>query len=71
MPWPCFGRCGSRPPAITEGCGYGPLLSQGRHLPFSTFAYLTASPWARFPNTMLSLIRSFVRHPALLSRERR
>ena len=35
----------------------------------AAFAYLTASPRGRFPNTMLSLIRSFVRHPALLSRE--
>jgi sn-glycerol 3-phosphate transport system substrate-binding protein len=33
------------------------------------FAYFPASRRARFPDSMLSLIRSFVRHPALLSRE--
>src|SRR6266566_4718817 len=32
-------------------------------------AYFPASLHARFPNTILSLIRSFARHPALLSRE--
>ena len=32
-------------------------------------AYLTASLASRFPNTVLSLIRSFIRHPALVSRE--
>src|SRR3979490_3227619 len=33
------------------------------------FAYFTASLGLRFPPTMLSLIRSFARHPALLSRQ--
>jgi hypothetical protein len=33
------------------------------------FAYFPASPAARFPTSILSLIGSFARHPALLSRE--
>jgi sn-glycerol 3-phosphate transport system substrate-binding protein len=33
------------------------------------FAYFPASPRSRFPHTVVSLIRSFARHPALLTRE--
>src|SRR3984885_9942446 len=37
--------------------------------PRSPLRLFSASLGARFPNTILSLIRSFARHPALLSRE--
>jgi hypothetical protein len=37
--------------------------------PVSPSAYFPASLRQRFPHNILSLIRSFARHPALLSRE--
>ena len=43
-----------------------PLIFSAPHL-----RLFTASLRLRFPNTVLSLIRSFARHPALLSRESR
>src|SRR4030081_3824608 len=42
-----------------------PGVSPGRR----DFAYFTASLGLRFPPSMLSLIRSFARHPALLTRQ--
>src|SRR3954447_2357070 len=63
-----FGLRGSRLASVIPSCGYGPLRSQGRQQ-LLVFAYFPASLRARFPTTILSLIRSFARHPALLSRE--
>jgi hypothetical protein len=55
--------------SFRHAAGFGRYRGMAHPGHESLSAYFPASPTLRFPNNILSLIRSFARHPALLSRE--